>query len=382
MTTLCFGFNTAFQRELLAAWTHDIKANRVDAVLLARGDCPNATTHADIALRSARRLPRGNLGHRLKADFLRMQYNWIFRKLEKTKPTLVLIYNGLNGVNYLARAASRELGLPCLYFERAPLQDRVQIDPRGVNFQSSVPTDPDFYERCDLEMLFRLSSGNTDGNYRPVPRIQATARKGDDLIRAETLDEDPYVFCPLQVPRDTQITVFGGWIQSIEQLLDNLDVASRYLPPRWHVRIKEHPQSPIPFSHRIHAYDNPRLVLDNATDVYDQLANANAVLTINSSVGLEAFFYNKPVITLGQAFYSFGDLTARATDTNDLCELFEGVASLDYSQNNRDKLLKFLYFWFPDAEAVRDGHYTRQNLENRDEAFRAMLNGETSSPLS
>ncbi|MCY4130021.1 MAG: hypothetical protein OXG15_12380 [Gammaproteobacteria bacterium] len=368
---LCFGFNTEFQKKLIDAWTVDLDAKTVDLVLLSRKACPNVERHAETALESARRVPAGAIGERLKLRFLQLQYNWIYRKLEESRPDRVLIYNGLNGVNYLVSAACKELDLPQLYFERAPLQDRVQIDARGVNFQSSVPTDIQFY-RSLKEDEFADYRGADYVNEHLLNNESSLSgnQDGNNELRSKS-----YVFCPLQVPRDTQVTVFGGWINGIPHLLDSLDEASRQLPSDIHVRIKEHPSSPISFAQRIESYDNPKLVLDNEHDVYDQVAHSQGVITINSSVGLEAFLFEKPVITIGKALYSFGEMTTRATDLDSLCDAMTDFPNLSWSRLERDRFVKFLFFWFPPMQQVLNKEYTPHDILLRNQKFQSLLEG-------
>lgn len=366
---LCFGFNTEFQKRLIDAWTIELDAKPVDLVLLSRKSCPKVQQHAETAFESARRIPAGAIGERFKLRFLQLQYNWIYQRLEKSRPDRVLIYNGLNGVNYLVSAACRELDLPQLYFERAPLQDRVQIDARGVNFQSSVPTDIQFYRRL-REDEFADYRG---ADYVDEHLVNDRSPSADNQRKLKELATQSYVFCPLQVPRDTQLTVFGGWITGIPHLLDSLDKASKQLPSDLHVRIKEHPSSPISFADRIESYDNPKLVLDNEHDVYDQVAHSQGVITINSSVGLEAFLFEKPVITIGKALYSFGEMTTRTTGLESLCDAMSEFPNLSWSRLERDRFVKFLFFWFPPMQQVLNREYTSREMRLRDRKLQLLV---------
>ena len=368
-SVLCFGFNTDFQKKLIDAWTFDLSAKKVDLVLLSRKNCPNVQQHAETALESARRVPRGAVGERLKFRFLQWQYNWIYQELEYSRPDQVLIYNGLNGVNYLVSAACRELGIPQLYFERAPLQDRLQIDANGVNFQSSIPSEIQFYRNL-AEDEFANYRGAA---YVEAHRVQDESSAANNRNASNELGSQSYVFCPLQVPRDTQVTVFGGWIKGIPHLLDSLDRASRFLPSDIHLRIKEHPSSPVSFASRIASYGNHKLVLDNEHDVYDQVAHSQGVVTINSSVGLEAFLFEKPVITIGKALYSFGEMTTRASDLDSLCDAMTQFPNLNWSRLERDRFVKFLLFWFPSKDEVLSGKYTPHDMQIRDEKFESLV---------
>ncbi len=375
---LCFGFNTSFQRQIVQTWNTTVNADIIKAVLLSSKSCPHVQEHTEIAFQSVRHLPNYAAGKRLKLEFLKLQYNWIYHLLAKREPRQVQIYNGLNGVNHLVSAACRELDLSTLYFERAPLQHSLQIDPVGVNFRSSVPRNTDFYGRVSTMLAER---GLHEEDLQPMTlddygdryRINVDNNSTLQQSNAHALQDLSYLFCPLQVPRDTQLTVFGGWIESISHLLDCLNKASRHLPPGMHIRIKEHPKSRISFADSVAHYNNSRLVLDHQHNVYDLLNHSSGVVTINSSVGLEAFLFKKCVITLGDALYSFGNLTLRASNLDDLCEAMNAIEVHQWSQEGRENLLRFLNFWFPRTEQVLAGKYTPDDLKIRDQRFQTLL---------
>ena len=45
-----------------------------------------------------------------------------------------------------------------------------------------------------------------------------------------------------------------------------------------------------------------------------QIEAAESVVTLNSSVGLHGFLFNKPVIALGQVYWNFEALTTQVND--------------------------------------------------------------------
>jgi capsular polysaccharide export protein len=83
-------------------------------------------------------------------------------------------------------------------------------------------------------------------------------------------------------------------------------------------------------------------VVDNATDSFAQMAAARAVVTLNSSMGLQAFFQDRPVITLGRAFYALPGLVHAAADQAALDALFAGAASLDFDAGLRAAFVAWL----------------------------------------
>ena len=85
-----------------------------------------------------------------------------------------------------------------------------------------------------------------------------------------------------------------------------------------------------------------KLILDNNTDTLKLIELSQAVLCLNSSVGLQAFFYDKPVITLGQAFYSFGNMTYDFKNINDLKALISKPHKMTFNANLRRIFLNYL----------------------------------------
>ena len=364
---LCFQFDDPSKIEIIKAFMHNEKWCRVKLILISFAPCPNTESHAESALRTSRalktsrRIYNSKIGRILKYHFYKWQYNWIYRKILRSKASYVACYNGLKGVEQLVVSASRELNVPVLFFETAPLSGRMQIDWRGINYDSSIPRNKDFYR----EITDNLNK--VDWKKNPPNSRQTIKNKKVSQIRdlESLLETQNYIFCPLQVPKDSQLTVHGGWIKDIHHFLTCINQVTEYLPPDFHFRVKEHPSSKISFTQEVINLGNPRIVLDNNTDTMDLVAQSMAVLTINSSVGMEAFYFEKPVITLGNAFYSFDELTSRATDISQLKELVRNIEELDFSDKDRDVFMRFLYSWFPTVDSILSRMYTLNELNNR-----------------
>ncbi len=72
------------------------------------------------------------------------------------------------------------------------------------------------------------------------------------------------------------------------------------------------------------------------------LARSAAVVTVNSSVGLEAFAYDRPVVTLGQSFYGGRGLTLEVENQTALGAVFEGLGDLTFEADRRRRFLTWL----------------------------------------
>lgn len=356
---LCFQFNNPTKFELISALMSTENWNNVKLIKLSFKSCPNSEKYAEIALTTSRNTYNSKIGIVIKRQFYRCQYNWIYRKLLNSQIDYVACFNGLKGVDGLVVAACRELKIPVLFFEFASLVGRVQIDWKGINFDSSIPRDSNFY-RNSAESFHEVNWRNSVPISRQViknPSVQQI--KDVDGI----LEKQKFIFCPLQVPKDSQLTVHGGWVEGNFDFLNCIDKMTAYLPSKTHFRIKEHPSSKVSLRRHIAKLNNPNIKLDNTTDTMDLVSYSIAVMTINSSVGLEAFYFGKPVITLGNAFYSFGNLTSRAKNLSQLASLIKSVEKIQFSEKDRDLFMRFLHFWYPKIECIINGKFTLKELD-------------------
>jgi hypothetical protein len=135
----------------------------------------------------------------------------------------------------------------------------------------------------------------------------------------------PFVYFPLHVPADMALTLRSPEFLDQVSLVDYL---LRIVPMSHKVAIKEHPAQigAIPATRLrqlLDRYDN-LVVLPPRTNNYDVLRRADAVVTVNSKSGAEALLLGRPVLVLGDGFYSkcplvfrvarLGDLAARLKD--------------------------------------------------------------------
>lgn len=358
---LCFRFHNPKQIKIITALMRGQKWIRVKLILISFLNCPNSESHAISALRTSRVNFQSNLIHSAKFCIYKWQYNWIYRKLVRSNADYVACFNGLKGVNSLVVAASRELNIPVLFVEIAPFSDKCQIDWKGVNYDSSIPRNPDFYRNLDVR---RFSADWCQIRPKARQPIKKSKVKQHNDVEG-LLSTLNYVFCPLQVPTDSQLTVYGGWIKGLSHFLDCLNNVIDDLPENLHFRVKEHPSSPISLHSYVEKLGNSRIVVDNDRNTMDLVENSKCVITINSTVGLEAFYFGKPVITLGKAFYSFGNLTSRVENLFELRETIRNVENLTFSEKDRDVFMNFLHYWFPTVESVTNGEFTLEEVNAR-----------------
>ena len=114
-----------------------------------------------------------------------------------------------------------------------------------------------------------------------------------------------YIYFPLHVPADMVLTVRSPEYLDQYALLDYI---ARIIPYGYKLVIKEHPVlvGGVEYS-RVKSlllrHDNICLC-HPATNNFKLVESARMVVTINSKAGMEAYVKHKPVIVLGDAFYS------------------------------------------------------------------------------
>jgi len=128
-----------------------------------------------------------------------------------------------------------------------------------------------------------------------------------------------YIYYPLHVPADVALTLRSP------QFLDQLglvDYIARSIPHTHRLVIKEHPAQVGALEasgvlRLLERHDNIRL-LAASTNNFSVLSAADAVVSVNSKSGAEALLFQKPVLVLGDAFYSDSPLVTRVINLSEL----------------------------------------------------------------
>ncbi|QOL82238.1 capsular polysaccharide export protein, LipB/KpsS family [Pseudooceanicola spongiae] len=252
---------------------------------------------------------------RVQAHLLRSLLRAEFETVRQDR--VAIVYNGSNyPESVLAEVTA---GHPRVFVEAGFFPGTLQIDPRGLNGANSVPRDAAFYLESDQDFAAgglpeAVNNRPSKGKFAPV-----------DL-------QPGFVFVPFQVPSDMQVTLHSPMVRDMEQFLDVVIAAAEANPDETFV-IKEHPS----FKRSVIGArpEHPRVIFANGNVTSEMIAQARAVLTLNSTVGIEALLLDKPVITLGAACYNIDGLVLHA----------EGAEALNAALARRD--------WRPDGRLRR-----------------------------
>lgn len=131
--------------------------------------------------------------------------------------------------------------------------------------------------------------------------------------------DEAYVFFPLHLEPELALMLYAPYQANQIAVVQNV---AQSLPADVCLYVKEHPQSlgkkHYSLYERVAHIPNTRFVYPN-TGSRNLIANAKGIVTINSTVGMEAMLMGKPAITLGDVFYSFVEpLVKRAKSHEDL----------------------------------------------------------------
>lgn len=158
------------------------------------------------------------------------------------------------------------------------------------------------------------------------------------------------LFVPLQRPNDTVIRYFSGSVSGVDDFISCIKTLSASLPADWVICIKQHPLE----SYRL---DIPGcIVVDDKTHVHDLIEAANAVLLINSGVGLISLCFGKPVFCMGKSFYAADGLATKVSSEDNLLQLV-----LEYEKYipSEESVRKFIHYLVTDFYSFADTEYVK-----------------------
>ena len=299
---------------------------------------PETNERAAKALETAIKKPRGVFMRWAKLSLLKRQYAGCRAYFERTPNTVAVAWNGLNGTRRVFMDAAKDAGNRTLFFELSPFADRITIDPKGVNFANSLPRDPTSYTAWAASSGANLQSwhGLRDTITQRQP---ATSHAGADI--APRINA-PFVFVPLQVPGDSQLRLYGGVFKTVKQFVDTILDVAHNCPDGWEIRIKEHPSAAPLVKAAIDASGARNVVLDNITDTFEQVKQAELIVTVNSSVGMEAMFFEKSVVACGDCFWAMEGIAASAKTPQALAGVLADPGAVTFNAQARKAFLSYL----------------------------------------
>jgi len=196
-------------------------------------------------------------------------------KLGEIRPDMLFIWNGNLPDDEMVRRVTQRHGVQCIWAELGwfPQKDTVYFDPEGTNARSSI-------------RHINLGEREVD------PRLEAFRRSYGDGVYSFRR-EGGYIFAPLQIESDTNIKQYSPF-RTMDTFVGHLS----YIFPDDKIVARPRPGRPTQLS------SYPNVVVNNADDLFLQIAGAKFVVGINSTVLLEALLLGKSVAAYGEGLFS------------------------------------------------------------------------------
>lgn len=238
-----------------------------------------------------------------------------------------LIFNGFMMPASLLLEAATQQQRPMVMMENGFFPNTIQCDTKGINFGSTLPRDPAFYY---------WAASHITGDLPQTLVKRSSKQKGAEI---DNLPPD-YIFVPFQVPSDMQILAYSPWIRDMKHFYEVLYQLAERMPDR-HFVIKEHPSFPL--SIQKHITPHPRIIFANHNETRKLIEGSSAVITINSTVGLEGLAIGKQVIVLGDAPYEMPELVISARSLERLEQAITALNEWQPNETLRQLFLRYVY---------------------------------------
>lgn len=237
-------------------------------------------------------------------------WNLINIIINKHKPDRVCIWNGYTGfVANCLRVIAQRKQIGAAYLERGLLRNSLFIDSQGTNGASRISKK--IYDIPD-----------EDGSITIAKKLFELP----DFWTPNKSSGREVVFVPMQVQHDTNILLYSKY-RSMREFF--LEVYNELNNDNRVFIVRPHPEEQQQYPLNIPRFDN---VIVDAHDLLDnQIEKADIVVTINSTVGLQALIKGKSVIANGDGIFRQLDCLSTFSDirkTADIKEVNKLLAAL------------------------------------------------------
>jgi len=290
----------------------------------------------------ARELKDNSLTQEETATLFWSVYKEVLRVLDKFQVDCFFIFGGLSAPELALRRIAKEYNIKTLFFELSNIPGKIFVDPSGTNAESSLYNDisrldvytysaeeyqtwKDHYLRKKEQikipqqalkrrqmntfylidhvgfLLFCIPSEDNRPFLRKLRRKLYWRKK---ILSYDEFDvkKGGYIFFPMQVSNDTQL-LFHSNVGNFEAIEYSISLAQK---ERKALLVKPHPAEtePAEIMKLAEFKKKYEMFIVNLPSL-EILKYSDRVITINSTVGLEALIVGKKVEFLGRTFYKY-----------------------------------------------------------------------------
>lgn len=217
--------------------------------------------------------------------------------------------------------------------ERGALPDTIFIDKFGFLANSDSYKQSLWDVQINKEERFKIESYincfiNDYSSLEPQNK-EELPEKGKETV----------IFVPLQVANDTVMLLWADWVVNLDNFCNIINGLALELP-NVKFLVKNHPVS-IGYKANIFSSSLPNIIVADDYHYKDCIAYSDAVLTINSGVGLQSMMWEKPTLICGKSFYQFNDINQKVSNYQDLKNIIE---KKDFVYPDKAKVKRFIYY--------------------------------------
>ncbi len=255
-----------------------------------------------------------------------IQACWLYavyiRWLKNSSVSTIGIWNGKKFRQAILVVALRAMDKKSVFFETGPLPGVSAIDPKGVNFYSSIPSDVGFYLKS---------------------RLSRTVEKKQSNVKATRPGNLPksYILVPFQVVEDSNIYLHSPWIHNMRQLFELCESLSKKLGDKVTFVFKEHPACNEQYDD-LRKRQTPQLQFIDDVTTPELVKNAEAIMTVNSTVGIEGLMARKKVLVLGDALFGIKGISYPVNTEQSLFELLTRLENLQVDETAISSFIDYL----------------------------------------
>ncbi|WP_034858146.1 capsular polysaccharide export protein, LipB/KpsS family [Sinorhizobium sojae] len=264
--------------------------------------------------------------------------------IARLRPDYLVGWNG-NGPHlmYILKIAGIIHSLPVIHTERGLLPNTFVADAKGVNFKGHLAGSklPLISSRQAAQLEKQIEKYRS--SKQTIVSQGTTGSKAEVLAALGIAQDDNYVFFPEQIEIDSNVIINSPQYKTMHAVMTDICAAAKQFGLT--VVVRPHPentgQQDRTSAEMTKAYGCP-VVVSKDIHVHSLIEHAKCVVTINSTVGLEALLFNKPVIALGNATYSFKGMTFDARSRQDIeLAIASIVEGRDDATSRRMKVVRF-----------------------------------------
>lgn len=142
----------------------------------------------------------------------------------------------------------------------------------------------------------------------------------------KVIKEENFVYFPIQYFRESRVTYRAN---AYYNQLWLIEYVARSLPHGYKLVVKDHPRRigelPLPFPRKI---SRVATAVDHTLNSREIIENADAVVTLNNTVGFESLMFGKSVVAFGSGFYADSEYVHDVDDIDDVAQdLYAAVNS-------------------------------------------------------